>query len=155
MYAHGQAAIVLCEAYAMTGDQQFRTPAQKAVEFIQRAQHIKGGWRYRPGEAGDTSVLGWQLMAIQSARAPNLGLEIDDDTLRLAGLYLSDAAWEESPTGGANRFAVQLPTAAGQADTGHDGRSLVVSDVPGLGSQRSSSDGRRAVVGRRAFTQLR
>ena len=99
MYAHGQAAIVLCEAYAMTGDQQFRIPAQKSVEFIQRAQHIKGGWRYRPGEAGDTSVLGWQLMAIQSARAPNLGLEIDDDTLRLAGLYLSDAAWKSRQQG--------------------------------------------------------
>ena len=26
-----------------------------------------GGWRYRPGEAGDTSQLGWQLMSLKSA----------------------------------------------------------------------------------------
>ena len=99
MYAHGQGAIVLCEAYAMTGDQQFRMPAEKAIGFIERAQHIKGGWRYRPGEAGDTSVLGWQLMALQSARSPNLGLTVDDNTMRLAGLYLSDAAFKSRQQG--------------------------------------------------------
>ena len=99
MYAHGQATIVLCEAYAMTGDQRFKTPAQKAIDFIQQAQHIKGGWRYRPGQAGDTSILGWQLMALQSARAPNLGLSLDDNTLRLASLYLSDAAWQKPKQG--------------------------------------------------------
>ena len=99
MYAHGQAAIVLCEAYAMTGDQQFRTAAQKGIDFIQQAQHIKGGWRYRPGQAGDTSVLGWQLMALQSARAPNLGLDVDDNTLQLADLYLSNASGKSRQQG--------------------------------------------------------
>ena len=92
MYAHGQAAIVLCEALAMTGDQQFREPAQRAIDFIEKAQHIRGGWRYRPGQAGDTSILGWQLMALQSARSPNLGLSVSEDTLKLADLYLDDAA---------------------------------------------------------------
>ncbi|MCH2134881.1 MAG: terpene cyclase/mutase family protein, partial [Phycisphaerales bacterium] len=111
MYAHGQAAIVLCEAYAMTGDQRFKRPAQKAIDFIQQAQHIRGGWRYQPGQAGDTSVLGWQLMALQSGRAPNLGLAIDDNTLRLADLYLSDAAWQSRkqgvPTGALYQYQPQ------------------------------------------------
>ena len=39
MYAHGQATIVLCEALALTGDQSFREPAQKAIKFIELAQH--------------------------------------------------------------------------------------------------------------------
>jgi hypothetical protein len=86
MYAHGQGAIVLCEAFLMTGDEAFRLPAQKAIDFIVEAQHARGGWRYTPGEEGDTSVLGWQLMALQSARAANL--TVPDETLELASHYL-------------------------------------------------------------------
>lgn len=90
MYAHGQAAIVLCEAYAMTGDAQLQEPAQRAVDFIVAAQHEAGGWRYRPGEPGDTSVLGWQLMALQSARAADL--EVPQHVLENAGHFLDTVA---------------------------------------------------------------
>lgn len=89
MYAHGQATIVLCEAYAMTGDKRLHRAAQRAVEFIEEAQHREGGWRYQPGERGDTSVLGWQWMALQSARAA--GLKVSKATLRRAGRYLDSA----------------------------------------------------------------
>jgi hypothetical protein len=90
MYAHGQAAIVLCEAYSMTGDEYFREPAQKSIDFIVKAQHPAGGWRYSPGEAGDTSVVGWQLMALQSARAARLN--VPQETLELAGQFLDSVA---------------------------------------------------------------
>jgi len=86
MYAHGQAAIVLCEAFAMTGDEALRAPAQKAVDFIVKAQHQQGGWRYQPGQAGDTSVVGWQLMALQSARAAHL--DVPEDTMERAEYFL-------------------------------------------------------------------
>jgi len=92
MYAHGQAAIVLCEVLAMTGDQRFHEPAQKAIKFIEYAQHAGGGWRYQPKEPGDTSVVGWQLMALHSARAANMNLEIDDATLKLADYFLDTVA---------------------------------------------------------------
>lgn len=92
MYAHGQATIVLCEAYAMTGDEKLRQPAQAAIDFIQAAQHPRGGWRYQPGEAGDTSVLGWQVMALQSARAAGGGLQVDDATLQLADYFLDSVS---------------------------------------------------------------
>lgn len=88
MYAHGQAAIVLCESLAMTGDEAFRGPAQRAIQFTERAQHSEGGWRYRPGQSGDTSVFGWHIMALQSARTPGVGLEVDDATLKLADYFL-------------------------------------------------------------------
>ena len=88
MYAHGQAAIVLIEAYAMTGDEKLHEPAQRAIRFIEHAQHERGGWRYQPGQPGDTSVFGWQLMALQSARASGSNLQIDEATLKLANYYL-------------------------------------------------------------------
>jgi hypothetical protein len=86
MYAQGQGAIVLCEAFFMTGDEALRLPAQRAIDFIVDAQHGAGGWRYHPRQEGDTSVFGWQLMALQSARAANL--TVPPETLTLASQYL-------------------------------------------------------------------
>ncbi len=69
MYCHGMAAFALAEAYGMTGDPRLEVPVKKAVAYTLLAQHpTQGGWRYRPGDAfGDTSQLGWQLMALKSA----------------------------------------------------------------------------------------
>jgi hypothetical protein len=89
MYAHGQAAIVLCEAFAMTGDEAFRMPAQRAINFIALAQYDDGGWRYQPtprDQRGDTSVVGWQLMALASARAASLS--VPDEIWEMADVYL-------------------------------------------------------------------
>lgn len=102
MYAHGQATIVLCETYALTGDEQFREPAQRAINFIVRAQHPAGGWRYRPGEAGDLSVVGWQLMALQVARNGGY-LHVPQKTLELAGAFLDEV--QKDKDGG--RYAYQ------------------------------------------------
>lgn len=95
MYAHGQAAIVLSEAFALTGDQTLAEPAQLAIDFIEDAQHKEGGWRYSPRDRGDTSVFGWQIMALHSARAPNMGIEVDEDVMKLADYYLDRAAASE------------------------------------------------------------
>ncbi len=89
MYAHAQAAIALCEAYAMTRDQFLRDPAQKAIDFVVEAQHSAGGWRYRPRQPGDTSVLGWQIMALRSARMAYL--EVPEKTFDMANRYLERA----------------------------------------------------------------
>lgn len=89
MYAHGQATIVLCEAYALTGDQRLRQPAQKALDFIVKAQHPAGGWRYSPGEPGDTSVFGWQVMALRSGRMAYL--TVPEQAFQLAAKYLNRA----------------------------------------------------------------
>lgn len=73
LYSHGIAAIALCEAYGMTRDEALREPAQKALDFIVAAQHpTKGGWRYAPREGSDTSVSGWQLMALKSGELAGL-----------------------------------------------------------------------------------
>lgn len=93
MYAHGQGAIVLSEAYLMTGDEALREPAQRAIDFIVDAQYPDGGWRYQPrselaagAQRGDTSVVGWQLMAMQSARAATL--RVPQEAFELSGHFL-------------------------------------------------------------------
>jgi hypothetical protein len=72
MYSQGLVSIALCEAYGMTRDPELREPAQSALDFIEKAQHPSGGWRYMPKQAGDTSVVGWQVMAIASGRMAGL-----------------------------------------------------------------------------------
>jgi hypothetical protein len=59
MYGHCLATIALSEAYGLTQDPILRRPTQMAVNYIVAAQHSEGGWRYSPGERGDTSVTGW------------------------------------------------------------------------------------------------
>jgi len=68
MYCHGIATMSLCEAYALTGDQRLANTVRRALAYTIAAQNrTTGGYRYRPGEQGDTSQLGWQLMALKSA----------------------------------------------------------------------------------------
>jgi hypothetical protein len=93
MYAHGIASIVLCDAFALTGDESLREPAQRAVAFIVAAQNNAGGWRYMPRQDADLSVVGWQLMALQSARMARLN--VPAETLELADQYLDSVAHEE------------------------------------------------------------
>ncbi len=77
MYSHGMAAIVLCEAYAMTQDKELLTPAQASINYIVYAQDpVGGGWRYQAKQKGDTSVLGWQLMALKSGHMGYLNVPV-------------------------------------------------------------------------------
>lgn len=67
-YSHGLCTIAICEAFAMTKDRSLMVPAQSLVNEIAVAQdRAGGGWRYKRGQAGDTSVLGWLVMALKSA----------------------------------------------------------------------------------------
>jgi hypothetical protein len=46
--------------------------AQLALNYIMNTQHGQGGWRYSEGQAGDTSVVGWMLMALKSGHMAKL-----------------------------------------------------------------------------------
>lgn len=68
MYCHSMATFAVCEAYALTKDARLEPMARSAVRYALSMQHpTDGGWRYRRGDTGDTSQLGWQLMALKSA----------------------------------------------------------------------------------------
>ncbi len=86
MYAHGLCTIAICEAFGLSQDYNLKKPAQLAINFIVSAQHTGGGWRYTPGQAGDTSVSGWQIMALKSGLM--CGLDVPAATLRKAQAFL-------------------------------------------------------------------
>ena len=70
LYVQGLATIAVCEAHALARrDRKLARCAQAAVNFVVHAQDPQGGgWRYQPRQPGDTSVVGWHVMALVSAR---------------------------------------------------------------------------------------
>ena len=67
MYGQAMATVALCESYSLTGDKRLLEPIEKAVDFILKAQNPGAGWRYEPRKDSDTSVTGWQVLALKSA----------------------------------------------------------------------------------------
>ena len=79
MYAHAIATIALCDACALSKDDKLKAKATSAVQFIVGAQGKNGSWGYTgpdPAE-GDTSIVGWQIQALASARMAGIKFEKD------------------------------------------------------------------------------
>ena len=96
MYCQAMATIALCEAYALTGDERLRGPVERAVGFLARSRARDGlSWRYAPGEpVGDTSILGWVVMALKSAKEVGIAVPSQIQTGTLG--WLSKVASGES-----------------------------------------------------------
>lgn len=87
MYCHGIATLAVGEIYGLSGDPRLRRPVAAAVAYTVASQDPwGGGWRYRPQEPGDTSQLGWQLMALKSAELA--GIPVPQSTWDGAARYL-------------------------------------------------------------------
>ena len=79
--------IALCEAYGMTQDPQVGYAAQAAINFIESGQNREGGWRYTHGtDDSDTSVFGWQVMALKSGQMA--GLKVNPEVMQACRRYL-------------------------------------------------------------------
>jgi len=77
MYSHGIATLALSEAYTLTRDERYLEPLRRAVRLIIASQNpTTGGWRYQPAPPlrGDTSITGWQVLALTSARGAGLAV---------------------------------------------------------------------------------
>ncbi len=99
MYSQGLAGIVLSESYAMTQDRRLQMPAQAALNYIMAAQDpAGGGWRYAPKQAGDTSAVGWQLMALKSGHMAFL--QVSPLTIKRAVEFLNDVQQDDGATYG-------------------------------------------------------
>ena len=96
-YAHAQATIAICEAYALTGDQELAASADRAIQFLLTSQHpMEGGWRYQPQERdsmGDLSVTGWGLMALNTARMA--GIEVPPESFGRVSFFLDQVASQD------------------------------------------------------------
>jgi hypothetical protein len=87
MYCHAMAACALSEAFGMTREPRLREPVERAIRYSIAAQDPRGGgWRYHPGDSGDTSQLGWQLMALKSAELA--GIPMPETTRRGIARFL-------------------------------------------------------------------
>ena len=107
MYCHSMATLALTEAYALTGDARLRLPVEKAVGFLVRARSTNGmAWRYSPGAAdSDTSILGWAVMALKSAKV--VGIPIPASTQAGISAWLGKVA--AGPDGGLARYVPGKP----------------------------------------------
>ena len=87
MYCHSMALLALSEALAITGDNRLLEAVQKGVDFSVAAQNSSdGGWRYQPGDSGDMSQFGWQVLALHSARLG--GAKVPEKTFRQMNDFL-------------------------------------------------------------------
>lgn len=97
-YVQGQCTIAVCELYGMTKDSALRGPAERAIKYCIDSQDPElGGWKYLPRSASDTSVTGWIMMALQSARMA--GLEVPSPVLQRISDYLDKASPDGSRYG--------------------------------------------------------
>ncbi len=102
LYGHALASRAVFQAYTLTGDPKLAAPARAALDFILRAQHDAGGWRYQPRTPGDLSVTAWQVAALHDARAA--GLDVPRTTRDAAAKFVASC---RAPSG---EGYVYLPT---------------------------------------------
>lgn len=107
MYGQTVGTVALCEALAMTQDPALVKPAQRAVAFV--LERAAGGGKR--GSEKDTSVLGWLVFTIESAR--RAGMEVPKATFDAAGKWLEYVTVEGKP----GRYAYAKGGAASAAMT--------------------------------------
>ncbi|MFM7318993.1 MAG: hypothetical protein ACKO5E_18765 [bacterium] len=102
MYCHAMATLALCEAYALTGDDRLKKPVSTAIEFLVNAQAQNGAaWRYEPrAPVGDTSILGWVVLALRSGRS--LGMNVPQNSINGIKAWLD--AVSEGKNGGLAKY---------------------------------------------------
>jgi hypothetical protein len=147
MYCHAMAAFAMSEALGMTGDARLREPVRRALAYTVAAQNPKsGGWRYQPGDPGDTSQLGWQYMALKSGELA--GIPIADATRegiikflqsvssgRANGLAAYRANERPSRTMTAEAIACwQLLGMRRNHPAGREGGDFLLEELPGTGT---------------------
>ena len=107
MYEHGIATFAIAEACAVARaegkppDPHYLVAAKKAEKFIELQQHNDGGWRYTTDkmEPSDTSVSGWQVRALKTAREAKF--EVAPRTLAGAARFFEQLA---DPSTGRTRY---------------------------------------------------
>jgi hypothetical protein len=133
MYCHAMATCALSEAFAMTGDEWLEPAVRRAIRYTLLAQdRVAGGWRYHPGDPGDTSQLGWQVMALKSAELA--GIAIPQETRDGIQRFLKSVAAGRS--GGLARYQPNRGTVSRSMTA----EALVCRQFMGLAQTGESTD---------------
>ncbi|MBI3272453.1 MAG: hypothetical protein HYZ53_25910 [Planctomycetes bacterium] len=94
MYDHAICALAMAESYGLTQCALFKDPAQRGIDFLVSAKNPYKAWRYGPRDGdNDTSVTGWCVMALKSARIS--GLDVPVATMEEARGFI-DSVTEET-----------------------------------------------------------
>ncbi len=133
-YENAIATYALCDAYAMTNDADLKEPAQKAVNSILACQaedpkavdkaYGRLGWDYLAANASrnDSSVTGWNVMALKSALAAGLevgsGIDGAKNWLKRTWLATNPDADKLDPYTGESRFPYTFDAATDKVDLG-------------------------------------
>ena len=139
MYCHAMATLALCEGYALTGDAGLRDlPLGRSLSSSVPGRETGWPGGTRPGEGvGDTSILGWVVMGLKSARVA--GIPIPDDASVRRGARLARQRLVRPV-----RRVGQLPGRRGcHAD--HDRRSVGLPPVPRCEAARGPRATRRPI----------
>ncbi len=115
-YNHAWAALALVDAYAMTGAEALRGPAERAVGFIEASQNPYLAWRYgvRNGD-NDTSVTACMVQVLDAAQ--HAGFEVNGGVFRGATAWVQKMTESES-----GRVGYQQRGGGGQRYEGDHGR---------------------------------
>jgi hypothetical protein len=120
MYEHAIGTFALAEACALARhageepDPRYMSALRMAVKYLEKAQHDDGGWRYNDSvrEASDTSVSGWVVLALKSAKE-------------------ADASPDPAGLDRAIRYFKTCEFGDGQ--TGYQGRNMISEATTGVG----------------------
>ncbi|MDP6539680.1 MAG: terpene cyclase/mutase family protein [Planctomycetota bacterium] len=106
LYDHAIATLALCEAYYFSRNPLIGRRAQAAVGFITRSRNPYGVWGYDSPPTGrsDTSVTGWMVFALESAR--EAGLTVDSQA------FHDSLAWLDEVTDTVGRIGYRTPGSA-------------------------------------------
>ncbi|BBM84054.1 prenyltransferase/squalene oxidase repeat-containing protein [Candidatus Uabimicrobium amorphum] len=94
MYNHSIAALAMAEAYALSNyNPLLRSSAQKGIDYLVKSQNPGKAWRYsyQCGD-NDTSVTGWAVMALKSAKVAEL--EVPDSSFTSALVWVDEVTDE-------------------------------------------------------------
>ncbi|MSR54262.1 MAG: hypothetical protein EXS09_13360 [Gemmataceae bacterium] len=115
MYSIGIACVALCEAAGMTKDPVVKAKASTIVNYIVNAQGKNGSWGYtgpNPTD-GDTSIVGWQVQALASAKMAEIKFD-SDKVFRNANKFLESVSTDSgSKYGYTTKGASQTLTPVG------------------------------------------
>jgi hypothetical protein len=103
LYTQGICTMALAEAYGLTADTTLYEPTRRAIEAICAAQTESGGWDYgfrSDRNRGDTSVTGWQIMALKSAK--KVGIEFPEQVYTKAVEFITGIAHDDGAIGYSN-----------------------------------------------------
>lgn len=121
-YEHGIATFALAEACGVSRanhtqpNPRYLDAAQRAIKFMENHQYQRGGWQYSLDSQGigDTSVTGWQVLALKSAMEAEI--DVSQDTMnRVRAFFETVGDPETGRTGYQHRRSSEtdLTTAVG------------------------------------------